>query len=63
MPFRCSGNRWKPHRARTRGEDATEDRTRQACAPDVYERLRTVKAAYDPRNRFRLNRDIPPRAA
>ena len=43
--------------------DTAEDRTRQAYDPDVYEKLRAVKANYDPHNRFRLNHNIPPRSA
>ncbi|WP_172826707.1 BBE domain-containing protein, partial [Mycobacterium sp. 1423905.2] len=40
--------------------DTTEERTRQAYDPDVYDKLRTVKAKCDPHNRFRLNHNIPP---
>jgi hypothetical protein len=41
--------------------DATAQETRKAYAPDVYERLREVKALYDPDNTFRINHNIPPR--
>ncbi|GFG65206.1 oxidoreductase [Mycobacterium kubicae] len=40
--------------------DTTEERTRQAYDPDVYDTLRAVKTKYDPHNRFRLNHNIPP---
>jgi len=43
--------------------DATEERTRQAYEPEIYNELRAVKATYDPQNRFRFNHNIPPRAA
>jgi FAD/FMN-containing dehydrogenase len=43
--------------------DTPEGRTRRAYAPDVYDKLRTVKAVYDPHNTFRLNHNIPPRVA
>jgi hypothetical protein len=43
--------------------DATEHGTRQAYDREVYHQLQTVKANYDPRNRFRLNHNIPPRSA
>jgi FAD/FMN-containing dehydrogenase len=35
-------------------------RTKLAYQPDVYARLQAVKAKYDPANRFRFNRNIPP---
>ena len=38
-------------------DDAT--RTSEAYGKN-YERLRRVKAAYDPENLFRVNRNIPP---
>jgi len=41
--------------------DTPEDRIRQIYDADVYDKLRTVKAIYDPHNRFRLNHNIPPR--
>ncbi|WP_446040098.1 FAD-binding oxidoreductase [Streptomyces sp. SID1121] len=40
--------------------DATPQQTRKAYAPEVYERLRAVKAHYDPDNTFRINHNIPP---
>lgn len=40
--------------------DAVEGRTMLAYDPEVYQRLRAVKALYDPLNRFRLNHNIPP---
>jgi hypothetical protein len=43
--------------------DATEHGTRQAYDREVYHQLQSVKANYDPRNRFRLNHNIPPRSA
>jgi FAD/FMN-containing dehydrogenase len=43
--------------------DTAEGRTRLAYGPEVYEKLRAVKALYDPQNRFRLNHNIPPRFA
>ncbi|MFD3923566.1 FAD-binding oxidoreductase [Streptomyces sp. NPDC058595] len=43
--------------------DATEQRTRAAYDPAVYERLRGLKAAYDPDNRLRVNHNIPPLTA
>jgi FAD/FMN-containing dehydrogenase len=41
-------------------DDATEDRTRTAYAASDYQRLREVKAQFDPMNLFRLNHNIPP---
>jgi hypothetical protein len=43
--------------------DATEERTRLAYEPEIYNELRAVKATYDPQNRFRFNHNIPPSAA
>ena len=40
--------------------DATEHRTRRAYQPDVYQKLRSLKARHDPANRFRINHNIPP---
>ena len=37
-----------------------EERIRQAYGPDKYERLKTLKRAYDPANLFRLNQNISP---
>lgn len=43
------------------GEDAGESQTRAGYEPATYERrLAALKAAYDPRNLFRLNRTIQP---
>jgi FAD/FMN-containing dehydrogenase len=43
--------------------DTSGDRTKHAYDPEVYDKLRTVKALYDPHNRFRLNHNIPPKSA
>jgi hypothetical protein len=43
--------------------DTTEERTRRAYDPEVYEKLRTVKSKYDPHNRFRFTHNIPPHAS
>lgn len=43
--------------------DIDERGTRRAYAPDVYDRLRTAKAKYDPDNRFRVNHNIAPHPA
>jgi UDP-N-acetylenolpyruvoylglucosamine reductase len=40
-------------------DDAPED-VAAAYKPDVYQRLREVKAGYDPGNLFRVNHNIPP---
>jgi hypothetical protein len=40
--------------------DATESGTRRAYDPETYRRLREVKSAFDPLNRFRTNHNIPP---
>jgi FAD/FMN-containing dehydrogenase len=37
-----------------------EGRVRQAYGADKYDRLKTLKRAYDPTNFFRLNQNIPP---
>lgn len=39
---------------------ASPDRIRAAYSADDYERLRSLKAQYDPRNMFRYNLNIPP---
>jgi hypothetical protein len=39
-----------------------EERIRQAYGNAKWERLRAVKAQYDPDNFFRLNQNIPPAA-
>ncbi|MGV2920707.1 BBE domain-containing protein [Streptomyces alfalfae] len=36
------------------------ERTRTAYTPDDHKRLTVLKAAYDPRNTFRLNYNIAP---
>jgi FAD/FMN-containing dehydrogenase len=41
--------------------DATVVQTQKAYARPVYERLRGIKAEYDPGNTFRFNHNIPPR--
>jgi hypothetical protein len=43
--------------------DASVRNTSAAYEPEVYERLRALKAAYDPDNRLRVNHNIPPRQA
>ncbi|MBO2454642.1 FAD-binding oxidoreductase [Actinomadura barringtoniae] len=42
------------------GQDADEAQTRGGYDPGTYERLSVLKAAYDPQNRFRFNRNIRP---
>ncbi|MFD0663887.1 BBE domain-containing protein [Thermocatellispora tengchongensis] len=42
------------------GEEAGEAQSRAGYAPGAYERLAALKAAYDPGNMFRFNRNIPP---
>jgi FAD/FMN-containing dehydrogenase len=41
------------------GDDTGEERARAAYGSN-YERLRQVKAAYDPENCFRHNTNVPP---
>jgi FAD/FMN-containing dehydrogenase len=36
------------------------DRVRAAYPGETWDRLRAVKATYDPTNLFRLNQNIPP---
>ena len=40
--------------------DEGEDRIREAYPGPTWERLRAIKARYDPDNLFRLNQNIPP---
>jgi hypothetical protein len=40
--------------------DEGPDRVRDAYPDPTWERLSTIKARYDPENRFRLNQNIPP---
>ena len=44
-------------------DDATTRKKGTAYQPGVYERLRELKATYDPDNRLRVNHNIPPREA
>lgn len=41
-------------------EDSSPDAVRRGYRPEDFARLRVVKAAYDPENRFRVNFNIPP---
>jgi hypothetical protein len=43
--------------------DATPEATRTAYSEETYARLRAIKAAVDPDNRFRLNHNVPPASA
>jgi FAD/FMN-containing dehydrogenase len=43
--------------------DEGEERVRQAYPGSTWDRLRSVKAQYDPTNLFRLNQNIPPSGA
>ncbi|MGV9433501.1 BBE domain-containing protein, partial [Nocardia sp. NPDC003648] len=42
------------------GAAADAAQTSAGYTPDTYARLATAKAAYDPRNMFRFNRNIAP---
>jgi FAD/FMN-containing dehydrogenase len=42
-------------------EEEGVDRVREAYPGETWERLRRVKAMYDPENLFRFNQNIPPR--
>ncbi|MFI0982708.1 FAD-binding oxidoreductase [Streptomyces sp. NPDC021093] len=42
------------------GEHADEDQTRAVYRPGTYDRLAALKAAHDPHNLFRFNRNIRP---
>ncbi|MEU4677816.1 FAD-binding oxidoreductase [Micromonospora sp. NPDC023737] len=42
------------------GYDTTAEAVARAYGPDTYRRLGDVKAAFDPRNMFRVNHNIPP---
>jgi FAD/FMN-containing dehydrogenase len=42
--------------------DEGAERVREAYTPRAWRRLRALKAAWDPGNRFRLNQNIPPAA-
>jgi FAD/FMN-containing dehydrogenase len=40
--------------------DESEERVRAAYPGAIWDRLREIKACYDPNNFFRLNQNIPP---
>ena len=40
--------------------DEGAERIRQAYGAAKYDRLKTLKRAYDPENLFRLNQNFPP---
>ena len=42
--------------------DTPAEEVRAAYSPDDYARLVSLKVAYDPRNLFRVNHNIPPSA-
>lgn len=42
--------------------DEGDERVRATYPGATWDRLRAVKAAYDPENLFRLNHNIPPAA-
>ena len=44
-------------------DDEGEDRIHAAYPGSTWDRLASIKARYDPTNRFRLNQNIPPRAS
>jgi hypothetical protein len=44
------------------GADSDPERVKRAYEEADYERLREIKAAYDPSNLFRINHNIPPAA-
>ncbi|HET7928132.1 MAG TPA: BBE domain-containing protein, partial [Actinomycetota bacterium] len=43
--------------------DEGQERIRAAYPGATWDRLRQIKARYDPTNTFRLNQNIPPAAA
>jgi hypothetical protein len=42
------------------GYDTSPDAVRRAYPAETYERLTRIKKAYDPRNLFRINHNLPP---